>query len=213
MKPTTPSDSLKSAAIFIALLAALLHLLFVNAQHTAPIRQVAVADPAMTRQLEQDRRFRDVASGSNLAMHFDGFDTATFADGSKVAYTYDAHENLTSAADASVTTTLTYDTNDRLTQITYPSGRYLKYTYDTAGNRTRLLDSGVPTTNTYNVANQLIRSQAAAGYTTNTYDGAGNLLKSLAPSNQRTMRARRQSAACGSGRPRNRPTPSATTDR
>ena len=59
--------------------------------------------------------------------------TKTFPDGSQVDLHLRRPRNLTSATDATGTTTLTYDANDRLTQITYPSGRWLEFTYDAAG--------------------------------------------------------------------------------
>jgi RHS repeat-associated protein len=62
------------------------------------------------------------------------------SDGTVVDYTYDASGRLHTATDASGTTTLNYDTADRLTRIEYLSGRWLQYTYDAAGRRTRLED-------------------------------------------------------------------------
>jgi len=62
----------------------------------------------------------------------------------------------------------------------------ITYTYDPVGNRLVLINGGVATTNTYNAANELTKSQAAAGVTTTTYDANGNLLLSTNPSNQRT---------------------------
>ena len=48
----------------------------------------------------------------------------TYADGTHVDYTYDSHQNLISATDSTGTTTMAYDSADRLTKITYPSGRF-----------------------------------------------------------------------------------------
>ena len=62
----------------------------------------------------------------------------------------------------------------------------ITYTYDPVGNRLVLINGGVRTTSSYDVANQLARSQAAAGTTTYTFDLAGNQLTSRNPSNQRT---------------------------
>ena len=126
--------------------------------------------------------------------------TATYADGTVDTYTYDAHENLTSATDSTGTTTLTYDANDRLIQITYPSGRFLHFTYDAAGQRTQMVDQDGFTVNysyddlgnlatltdgsgnlivlyTYDAAGRLIREDNGNGtYTTYTYNAASELL-------------------------------------
>jgi len=45
---------------------------------------------------------------------------------------YDQFGNLTSAADSTGTTTLTYDSANRLTTIAYPDNNSLTYTYDAA---------------------------------------------------------------------------------
>jgi RHS repeat-associated protein len=126
--------------------------------------------------------------------------TATYADGSTVTYTYDAHANLTSASDASGLTTLTYDTSDRLVQITYASGRYLKFSYDTASRRIQMVDQTGFTVNygydtagrlasltdgtgnsivqyAYDAVGRLSRKDNGNGtYTTYAYDAASDLL-------------------------------------
>ena len=126
--------------------------------------------------------------------------TEKFADGTQTTFTYDSHENLTSATDASGTTTLVYDVNDRLTKITYPSGRYLQYSYDTAGRRTQMVDQTGFTVNysydvlgnlatltdgtgsmivhyTYDTVGRLSREDHGNGtYVAYTYDAAGELL-------------------------------------
>jgi RHS repeat-associated protein len=104
--------------------------------------------------------------------------TATYADGSTITYTYDDHENLTSVTDAEGTTTLSYNGNDWLTQITYPSGRYLKYTHDSAGRRIAMVDQTGYTVNySYNALGQLVSLTDGSGNTivTYTYDAAGRL--------------------------------------
>ncbi len=124
----------------------------------------------------------------------------SFADGSQISFTYDAHENLISATDSTGSTTLSYDANDRLTQITYPSGRYLHYSYDDAGRRTQMVDQTGFTVNygydaqgnlatltdgseslivhyTYDAAGRLSREDHGNGtYVTYDYDDAGELL-------------------------------------
>jgi RHS repeat-associated protein len=103
---------------------------------------------------------------------------ATYTDGSTVNYTYDAHDNLTSATNTDGTTTLTYDLNDRLEQISYPSGRYLKYTYDSAGRRIAMVDQTGYTVNyNYNALGQLAGLTDGSGNTivTYSYDSVGRL--------------------------------------
>jgi RHS repeat-associated protein len=113
-----------------------------------------------------------------------GYDTSgrllskTFADSSQVTYGYDPRGNLTSTRDAGGTTTLTYDPNDRLTQITYPSGRFLRYTYDPAGRRTQMVDqSGFTVNYAYDAVGRLagLTSDTGANIVTYTYDAAGRL--------------------------------------
>jgi YD repeat-containing protein len=76
--------------------------------------------------------------------------------GSSVEYVYDNRGNLTAATDAKGSTTLEYDSADRLTKITYPNGRFLEYTYDSVGRRKKMVDQ--------------------QGFTVNySYDSAGRL--------------------------------------
>ncbi len=126
--------------------------------------------------------------------------TKTYADGTVDTFAYDARGNLTSTTDPTGTTTLTYDTNDRLIQITYPTGLYLEYTDDDAGRRIQMVDQDGFTVNyaydsvgrlseltdasgalvvhyTYDDAGNLVREDKGNGtYTTYTYDNAGELL-------------------------------------
>jgi RHS repeat-associated protein len=89
------------------------------------------------------------------------------ADGSSLAYIYDDRGNLTSATDASGTTTLEYDTADRLTKITYANGRSLAYTYDAGGRRTSMTDGD---------GNQVQYSYDAAGRLASLTNGNGDLI-------------------------------------
>ena len=56
------------------------------------------------------------------------------------------------------------------------NGYNITYTYDPVGNRLSEINGGVRTTSSYDAANELTRSQAAAGITTYTSDSDGNLL-------------------------------------
>jgi RHS repeat-associated protein len=123
----------------------------------------------------------------------------TLADGSVSTFAYDSHGNLTTAVDSTGTTTLSYDSGDRLTKIVYPTGRFLAYTYDNAGRRTKMVDQSGFTVNyaynalgllstltdgtgatiiayTYNSLGQLAREDKGNGaYTTYQYDADGNV--------------------------------------
>jgi RHS repeat-associated protein len=104
----------------------------------------------------------------------------TFSDGSHIDYAYDTHGNLISATDAAGTTTLTYNSADRLTEIAYPNGRFLKFTYDASGRRTRSVDQDGFTVNYhYDAAGRLagLTDGDGANIVTYTYDSAGRLIR------------------------------------
>jgi len=126
----------------------------------------------------------------------------TYSGGTHVDYQYDARGNLTSATDATGTTTLTYNANDYLTRIDYPGpgGRWLAYTYDSGGRRatstdqlghqlhyqydavgrlSRITDesSAQVVLYEYDAAGRMARKTLGNGvYTTYDYDAAGQLL-------------------------------------
>jgi RHS repeat-associated protein len=124
----------------------------------------------------------------------------TFADGSQYDYSYDGHNNLLTATDATGTTTFTYDAADRMTSVSYPSGQSLTFTYDAGGRRIRMVDQSGYTVNysytpagdlsqltdgsnqpivtyQYDAARRLQEQDNANGtFTTYGYDADGNLL-------------------------------------
>ncbi len=106
---------------------------------------------------------------------------------------------MTSATNATGTTTLTYDSANRLLEIAYPDSDYLKYTYNSAGQRLTMTDqTGYTVDYSYNMLGQLAGLSDSSGpiisyfydsagrltkatkgngtYTEYTYDGAGNVL-------------------------------------
>ena len=129
-----------------------------------------------------------------------------YPDGSHVDFTYDNRANLSTAAQVNgattLTTTFTYDTADRLIQVTDPDGRFLQYAYDALGRRTQMTDQDGFTVHygyddvgrlvsltsgpgngttvviyTYDAAGQVVREDHGNGtYTTYEYDAAGQLL-------------------------------------
>ncbi|WP_299484140.1 Ig-like domain-containing protein [uncultured Roseibium sp.] len=95
------------------------------------------------------------------------------------SYTYDTRGRLTSATNDQGTTSLGYDSADRVTQIDYPTGKSLIYTYNEAGLRASMSDGG-----DYNVFYEYDALGRLTGLrdedsqiVTYEYDGAGNLVK------------------------------------
>jgi RHS repeat-associated protein len=93
--------------------------------------------------------------------------TTTTVDKSLV---YQSVENDPSTGGVAVTSTYTYDTDNRLTKAVVGSTTY-NYAYDTAGNLCAKATSCASPTFTYNAANELTASPAGSTY---TYDANGN---------------------------------------
>jgi RHS repeat-associated protein len=101
-------------------------------------------------------------------------------DGTHEDYAYNAAGNLLSATDSQGTTTLSYDTANRLTLITYPSGRFLQFVYDAGDRRTQMIDQDGFTVNYhYDAAGRLDRQTDATGalIVAYTYDAAGRIAR------------------------------------
>ena len=83
-----------------------------------------------------------------------------------------------SMTDATGTTTFTYDSADRLTEVVYPGGDFLQYTYNAAGQRTQMADqTGFTVNYQYNALGQLSELTDANGdlIASYTYDVVGRL--------------------------------------
>ena len=96
--------------------------------------------------------------------------------------TYDSFGNLVTATDSTGTTTLSYDSANRLTEILYPDGLFLKYTYDSAGRRMQMVDqTGYTVGYVYNPLGQLAGLTDGSGTSiiASAYDAAGRLLESV----------------------------------
>jgi RHS repeat-associated protein len=132
-----------------------------------------------------------------------------FPDGSHFDYSYDSHGNMISATDANGTTSMQYDSANRMTKIAYPNGRFLQFTFDAGGRRTQTVDQDGFTVNysydvagrlaqltdandnlivkyTYDSVGRLVRKDQGNGtYTTYAFDAAGQLLHltNFAPNN------------------------------
>jgi RHS repeat-associated protein len=107
--------------------------------------------------------------------------TEAFSDGTQKTLVYDQYGNLVSATDSSGTTSLSYDSSNRLTQIVYSDGSYLQYTYDSAGRRLTMKDQTGYTVNySYNSLGQLSGlSDGSGAIVSYTYDSAGRLSQAL----------------------------------
>jgi|GEM_PF-1078754 len=107
--------------------------------------------------------------------------TKTIApDASETPRVYDANGNLSSFTDAFGTTTLVYDSKQRLEKITYPGGLFLQYEYDDAGRRTKM------TTQTGHAVNYSYNARGLLAKTTDetdaliaqfTYDTTGRITR------------------------------------
>ena len=77
-----------------------------------------------------------------------------------LTFTYDANDNLLTAANNTARSTMTYDALDRTSTVLAPFGAVLTYGYDAANNRTLVQDSfGATTTRTYDVLNRVTTMQ------------------------------------------------------
>jgi RHS repeat-associated protein len=88
------------------------------------------------------------------------------------SYGYDPAGNLTSRTVGGVTDNYSYDTLDRLTDIT--GGLTVHYTYDPVGNRTSMVDSSGTTTYSYDLGDQLQSAAGPSGTTSYALDQNGN---------------------------------------
>ena len=124
----------------------------------------------------------------------------TLPDGLVDSYTYDETGNLISASDERGTTTLEYNTENRLTKVTYPNGRSLQYDYGPLNRLIRLSDQDGNATNyeydelgrldrmtddldaliveyTYDVGGRVVREERGNGtFTTYDFDQVNRLL-------------------------------------
>jgi RHS repeat-associated protein len=101
-----------------------------------------------------------------------------YPDASRVVYCYDGRGNLALAMDATGTTSLHYDANDRLERITYPGGRHLQYIYNAAGQRASSTNQlGHTLTYGYDDAGRLqgISDETGAEVVRYHYDAIGRL--------------------------------------
>jgi RHS repeat-associated protein len=128
----------------------------------------------------KNRRGQTVTYTYNAAGQVTSKDYST-TSGVDFTYGYDAAGNLTSATDASGTTTMTYDpATGLLTRIDYPGGHYFTLQYDAAGRRTQRTDQDGNVENyAYDVLGRLdhMTDKAGALIVQYEYDASGRLSK------------------------------------
>jgi Rhs family protein len=95
-----------------------------------------------------------------------------------ISYTYDNVGNRLTKTQDGITTTYTYDENDRLIQENTPEAT-ITYTYDNNGNTIEKRTPTETTTYTYDFENRLISATINGQTTTYQYDGDGNRVKKI----------------------------------
>jgi len=103
----------------------------------------------------------------------------TFPDSTSDTFTYDPAGNLTSATDENGTISFAYDSQDRVTSVTYPGGEVVGYAYDAAGNRTQLTyPNGKVLDYTYDALNRLSQIKEASSVVAQyTYDSLSRVIR------------------------------------
>ena len=143
-------------------------------------------------------RFTD-RKGQVSEFRYDGLNRRTFAGyggsggsyESAIAYTYDAGNRLTRAADSSTgTITFQYDDLDRLIGAATPQGS-VAYTYDNDGRRTSLTVLGQPTVQyRYDAAERLVTITQGATSVSLAYDDANRRTPPCSQRHRRELRFR-----------------------
>ena len=108
--------------------------------------------------------------------------SSKYPDGSVNTFYYDARGNLTNFSDITGTTVLQYDSNDRLSKITYPGGQWLAYTYYNGGQRASITDQLGHNVNYYYDTRERIQSltdENGSNIVAYTYDAAGRLFTTI----------------------------------
>jgi len=106
----------------------------------------------------------------------------TYSDGTSDTFTYDAAGNLITASNATISYTLGYDANNRLTSTTDNLGRTISYTLDANGNRTKMTaPDGRITTYAYDAKNRLTQLTDNGNAYVFTYDALDRRTKLLNP--------------------------------
>jgi RHS repeat-associated protein len=142
-------------------------------QYDALDRKVQETDPlfnSATQAYDAADRMTSTTdrNGQRIAYSYDPLNRETgetwyTSSGTQVnalTFSYDANNNLLTAANNTATNTMSYDALDRLSSMQVPFGAVLTNSYDPADNRTLVQDSfGGVTTRTYDALNRLTTIQ------------------------------------------------------
>lgn len=110
------------------------------------------------------------------------------ARGGKASYTYDSRGNTTGiTAPDNTTTTLTYDSNNRVTQRTDESGTQTWVYNDTQHTTTRTSTDGSVEVVTLNTSGQVVSVNRDGETSSYDYDAKGNLVSIIEPGNTTTL--------------------------
>ncbi|MFH0786371.1 MAG: RHS repeat-associated core domain-containing protein [Pseudomonadota bacterium] len=95
-----------------------------------------------------------------------------YPDGTAKTFGYDVRGNITSAANSTISYSLTYDRNNRLTQVM--GDKTIQYQYDAGNRKTQMITpDGRTITYGYDAADRLIRLTSNLGIFNFSYDKAG----------------------------------------
>ena len=98
----------------------------------------------------------------------------SYPNSTTTTFGYDARNNLTSAANPNIGYTLTYDLDNRLTQIVDSDNKTVSYQYNGLNQRTQMVTpDGRTITYGYNTTNRLSQISSAIGAFNISYDDAG----------------------------------------
>jgi RHS repeat-associated protein len=96
-----------------------------------------------------------------------------YTGGAVTTFQYDDAGNITAAGNAAISYAMTYDVNNRITQITDSNTRAIQYQYDADGNRTQMTTpDGRTFTYAYDNNSRLAQMSAPLGNFTFAYDAA-----------------------------------------
>ena len=135
-------------------------------------------------------------NGQVITYTYDSLDRETersYGDGTRITHTYTPTGQVSTATryettnPTGLTTSYSYDNQDRLTQLTDPNGNVISYGYDTAGNRTSQTKLGQTTTYAYDAVNRLTGVTNAQGTTSTTFDANGNVIRIDRPNGSATV--------------------------
>ena len=96
----------------------------------------------------------------------------------KRSFTYDKHNNLSTATLNNKTVTYTYDKYDQITKVKDANGNVVSYTWDIYGNKTSMNYKNTKINYQYNDMHKITKvSKGSKEVATYSYDARGNITK------------------------------------